>query len=296
MNIVYYKPKFLARFILFYSKHFDNLVTTKGIRWIFEGVLFYVVISLRSFLRLKPLQSGSNNKIHFVIRHLPIKENRNASRHHNQRPKWFSYETCFDSLFKSIEQIPKTNYTIKILYDGNFESLKDDILWKYLETDENIEIILVNGGSEKASGIIMHSYVSSLDIPKEDLIYFVENDYLHSQNWYNELIEFNKKVKDWAFISFFNHPNENPMNLKNIGSIKWGEIYSTTGTYMVKAEIYNTLSLLYFFNGKDYKFFKICCRGLGYKMYTPAPTLAQHAMNIDISKTFDLSYFIQKSS
>lgn len=294
MNIKRYTPKGIPKFDLFYSKHFDGFVITKGIRWLFDRLLFYIAVSLKPFLRLKPHHSVSRNKIHFVIRHLPIKENINSSRHHNQRPEWFSYETCFASLFKSIEKIDTNNYTITILFDGNLESLKNDIIWKYLETNENIEIILVNGGSEKASGIIMHSYVSSLNIPKEDLIYFVENDYLHSQNWYKELFEFNKKIKDWTFISLFNHPNENPMNLKNIGSIKWGEIYSTTGTYIVKAKIYNTISLLYFFNGKDYKFFKICCRALGYKMYTPIPTLAQHAMNIDISKTFDLNHFIQK--
>lgn len=294
MNIKRYTPKGLPKFVLLYSKYLDGYVITKGIRWIFERLLFYVVISLKPFLRLKLLHSGSKNKIHFILRHLPIKENRNSSRHYNQRPEWFSYKTCFDSLFKSVEQIPANNYTFKILYDGSLRSLKEDILWKYLEGNENIEVILIAGGSEKASGTIMHSYVSSLNIPKEDFIYFIENDYLHSQNWHKEFLKFNEKVKDWAFISFFNHPNENPINLKNIGSIKWGEIYSTTGTYMVNARIYYALSLLYYLNGKDYRFFKICCRALGYKMYTPVPTLAQHAMKIDESKTFNINNFIKK--
>jgi len=226
-----------------------------------------------------------------VIRHLPIMEGRNNLRHKGQRPNWFDYNNCFDSLFTSIKTIPNERLKIKILFDGDRNDFYQDILYKYTEKFENIDVVYINGGSEMASGIILHNYIKSLKLPGEDLIYFVENDYLHSKNWYHQFMQFNNLIKDWGFVTLFNHPNEIPINIIQIDSMKWGEIYSTTGTYIVKAGVYNQLSLYYKLLRKDYRFFKIACRGIGFKMFTPIPTLAQHAMKGDISPTFDLENF-----
>lgn len=284
----------LSKFILFYYKYYDTLLITRGFRWIAEQSLIFTIKTFKPIINLNFNECNESPNIHIIIRHLPINENRNRKRHENQRPDWFDYDLCFSSLFNSIKSIDPGKIQVRILYDGSVESFEHDIIQKHIKSANISEVIFINGGSEMASGIILHNYVRSLNLNKEDLIYFIENDYLHNEFWYDEFMEFNKIVKNWGFVSFFNHPNEKANNKIKIGAINWGEIFSTTGTYLVKAEVYYKLNLFYKLLRKDYRFFRFACKGLKIKMYTPLPTLSQHAMKSDIATSFDLNKFISK--
>jgi hypothetical protein len=82
-----------------------------------------------------------------------------------KRPEWFSYQKCFDNLLNTFD--PKQ---ITVIFDGE----------PSLDTELEFKIIRIKGGSESKSFTKMLDYVMSLNIPDDDIVYFVDDDYMHA--------------------------------------------------------------------------------------------------------------------
>ena len=81
------------------------------------------------------------------------------------RPDWFSYEACFRNLLK---EFPAEDITV--FFDGTPSSSFSD----------DLKIVYTDAGSEAQSFTNLIDYILSLEcLPDDEIVYIVEDDYLH---------------------------------------------------------------------------------------------------------------------
>jgi glycosyltransferase involved in cell wall biosynthesis len=129
------------------------------------------------------------NKIKVFLRHW----NGAINRKQNIRSEWFSYEKCYRS-------IKNADVDLVILLDGT----KENHHFKFDEDDTVIEYV---GGSDHASLLYCLNYIQEQNLNEEDIIYIVEDDYLHLPGWENIMKEaFDAFNVD--YVSLYDHPDK----------------------------------------------------------------------------------------
>ena len=93
---------------------------------------------------------------------------------------------------KSLENFSKLEYTLHIIDDRSTQATIDKMKLiapnaRYTLLGERDETGLNNKQKSRFSVKVAYDYIYSL--PKEDLVYIVEDDYLHYPNAFNEMIE-----------------------------------------------------------------------------------------------------------
>lgn len=237
-----------------------------------------------------------NRNIYIINRHLPCSRYADV-RHKNKRPEWFSYEKVQSRL---ISTIVKSNYSSRvkliILYDGMKDELLDDFVYNFPYPRElDVEFQLINGRSAVRSGFIMHDYIKNMSINDEDIIYLLENDYMHRENWLDLVYELYDSEIKFDFITLFDHPGAYTLevNSKYLSKLYvnglsiWkttpGSCFSFIATKKVFGECYKT-----FINEKlDYKIWTKLIKKKGMVMLSPVPAYATHCMVDDIAPGVD---------
>lgn len=143
------------------------------------------------------------------------------------RPSWFSYENCYRS-------IKDANIDLTILLDGT----KKDHHFKF---DNNDNIIEFNGGSDASSLLYAFNYIQSCNLDDNDIIYLVEDDYLHMKNWESILLEAFESF-NVDYVTLYDHPdkyflpmyNDLQSKILNTKSCHWRTTPSTCNTYAGK--------------------------------------------------------------
>ena len=113
-----------------------------------------------------------------------------------QRPEWFNREKIFDSFQKT--------FTDKVSYTAFYDTLNGS---KHFIFNKNVNIVETEGGSEAKSFNNLLKYVHEQDFKDEDIIYFVEDDYLHLDGWIDIMLEgFNQIGAD--YYTLYDHPDK----------------------------------------------------------------------------------------
>ena len=152
------------------------------------------------------------------------------------RPEWFSRENCFNNLLKTIED--KDNVKLIVMFDGTPSD--DHFIKKY-----DGEIVLKEGGTDGHSFLNVVNYVSELDLNEDDIIYFLEDDYLHTLNWVDIMEEGFSSI-NVDYITLYDHkdkyflPAYNNLQSKIIATTNthWRTCPSTTNTYACRFKIF----------------------------------------------------------
>ena len=126
--------------------------------------------------------------IHVFYRHYPI------SNREDWRPDWFDYEKCFLNLLNSIQN--KDNVKINVIYDGTFD---DNFIFNY-----DVNFILIDAKSDYESFKKTIDLVKTSYIDENDLIYLLENDYLHTQGWDKKVVDF-FELETNSYLSLYDH-------------------------------------------------------------------------------------------
>lgn len=118
-----------------------------------------------------------------------------------ERPKWFSRESCFESLYREYKTWPfQTTFTA--LFDGDIG--KDHFLNK-----KNVKIEKLNSGSGAKSFIDAVDFILKQPHKDDDIIYLVEDDYLHIAGWRTILLDaFNLKLEKPVYATLYDHPDK----------------------------------------------------------------------------------------
>lgn len=154
------------------------------------------------------------------------------------RPKWYDKEKAFKSIFKELD----FRDTLHVLFDGysenhflsKYENIKANFNFKFLEFD---------GGSDAKSYKFCLDYINNNEnIEEDDLIYLVEDDYLHKPGWKNILYD-GYLSNFTSYWTLFDHPDkykDEPEACKIFLSDNcyWRTAASTTNTIAFKKKTF----------------------------------------------------------
>lgn len=145
------------------------------------------------------------------------------------RPEWFNREKIFDLLLPTLDE--RVDYVA--FHDSGNGEIKDHFL-------QNKEVVKISqkGGSGAHSFLNVLNHVIKQEYDDNDIIYFLEDDYLHKPGWVDILLDGFKYIEA-DYYTLYDHPNKYQMELITsfpthlfvTPSCHWRTTISTTNTY-----------------------------------------------------------------
>ena len=149
-----------------------------------------------------------------------------TSRKADVRPDWFTYKKCYESIKSEAEDLT-------ILLDGTVQN-------HHFEFASDDKVIEFEGGSDHASLGYALQWVASQDFANDDIIYLVEDDYMHRPGWHAALGEI-LQYPSVDYVTLYDHADKYmPMysdlvsRLYQTKSSHWRTTPSTCNTYAGK--------------------------------------------------------------
>jgi hypothetical protein len=236
-------------------------------------------------------------RIHIFYRHVPQKADARSRDPKKRRPEWFSYEACFNNLLSTILLDKNAqDVHVTVMFDGSLDEFKADFISKYRERFPGlISIKFLTAGSDRFSGMLTLYYINSLDLPPTDIIYFLENDYVHQANWVTKLLDLYESNLNFDYISLYDHPDKYFYEM--YGDLKsqivcskthhWRTAPSSCGTFISDFFHIKTDYDIFQLGMPDYHFFKALREDRGRTLLTPIPGLSTHCMEGYLSPFVD---------
>lgn len=175
--------------------------------------------------------------IHIFVRHC-------ESVNSKERPEWFDKEKAFKNLLETAKLYKDNPYkvTVTVLLDTDLDDSKH-----FSYAYPNVNVIAKKGGTDAHSFLNLLDYIEKQKdvIDPEDIIYILEDDYIHLPEWPKILLEgFDLNVAD--YVTLYDHPDKYDQtiykglqsNIYKSQSTYWRSTPSTTNTYAMK---YKTL-------------------------------------------------------
>jgi hypothetical protein len=220
-------------------------------------------------------------KIYIFYRHY------NTSSNQSFRPQGFSYENSFNNLLETIKGY--SNVELTVMMDGNKQGT-------FLENYEG-EIYEFKGGSDAASFFETVRYAKNKNIGDKDLVYFLENDYLHIHGWVEKIIELFSTFEGLSYVSLYDHNDKYFLPIYDDLTSKifttkthhWRTTPSTCGSFIIPKKIFDEdFDILSTMEGDHNKFLWLN-KHKGRSVITPIPGLSTHCMKGLMSPTIDWS-------
>ena len=231
-------------------------------------------------------------KIEIISRHCEFSkfsENR-------ERVNGFSKEACYKNLKKTLN---RNTSNLTFLMDGKLNK-------HFLNNEKEFRVENIEGGSQAKSWDSTLNYVRERNFNDDQIIYFVEDDYLHLDNWSEILLdgfEFNIE-----HISLYDHLDKYKLPLYKTLQSKiligkkchWRSVPSTTLSFSVKFknfkkyfDIYKKFNFVNEGKTKDHEMFLELWKN-GSNLITPIPGYASHMDLAWLSPMIDWEKIIKK--
>ncbi len=185
--------------------------------------------------------------IHIFQRHCGF----SPSSINKKRPDWFSREKCFRNLKNTIADDNRVELTL--VYDNANGALEKH----FISAEKDFKIVEFTGGDDSRSLHNLLYYIITRDIPDNDIVYVLEDDYVHRKGWVDIMLE-GFGHSDADYVSLYDHRDKYFLrryrNLKSriifSPSVHWRYIPSTTNTWATR---FKTLK-------KHFKIHEIYCK------------------------------------
>jgi hypothetical protein len=221
-------------------------------------------------------------KIHIFYSHYEI-----TGTDYKYRPNWFDYEKCFVNLLDTIEG---KDIDLHLVMDGKVENN-----WIKKYKDRYI-IHEITGGNMRDAGWQMFKLSLKLDTIKDnDLIYFLENDYLHVKGWDEKVLDLFQSFEGMNYVSLYDHgdkywhPNYDDLVSKIFCSNThhWRTMMSTCGSFIVSKKLWKEDCDFHTSLEGDHNKWLAIAEEKGRFLLTPVPGLSTHCMEGLLSPTID---------
>lgn len=222
------------------------------------------------------------------------------------RPKNFQKTKCFDTFITGMSD--DHNIDVVILYDSK-KSLINDPFYNYLLGFSKhylkiISLLVINHEDNNSSYLESIKIANDLinkeninsNVKNYDFVYFVEDDYLHKENWDYYLVEGFKILKEYTeqnqnnlipgIVSLYDHPDrytrvdDQTLGLESIlirEYSHWRTAESTTCTWGTSKEIFNKIYQdIITYGIRDREFFRHLYQEYALRLITPIPGIATH--------------------
>lgn len=245
--------------------------------------------------------------IHIYYRHTAVRRLRPQ-----KRPEWFSYAGAMANLLNSSRNALVTGQVIlNVVYDGAVEEFEQDEVFAEIEAfraqvalpDTAIRIHSIAGGDQRKAWKACLSIVDALEnSPGDDLIYFLENDYIHVPDWLEKIAELQASGIRWDYLTLYDHPDKYPeicpspdaqryTDLKSrvfsTGSHHWRTTPSTCATYLTRVQTYLADRAILKLALYDFKLFKLLTSLKRRRLLSPIPSLSTHSMSEFMAPAID---------
>ena len=218
-------------------------------------------------------------KLHIFYRHYNVKNTDNKNR-----PSWFNYEKCYDNLLSTINS--NKNVKINIVYDGREDNwVKNKLYNKFYEIEAKEDM-------KSFWETIKLAHSDNL-IEDDDLIYFLENDYMHIEGWVDKVLELFQTYRGLDYVSLYDHndkyflPMYDNLTSKIFTTLShhWRTTPSTCGSFITtKQKLDEDFDILSTMRGDHNKWLWLN-ENRGRFVFTPLPGLSTHCMNGLLSPT-----------
>jgi len=218
-------------------------------------------------------------KLHIFYRHYNVQgtDNRN-------RPNWFDYEKCYDNLTSTINF--NENVKLNIVYDGKEENwIKKKKFNKFYEINAKEDM--------KSFWETVKIANRDKSIEDNDLIYFLENDYMHINNWPEKIFELFQTYNGLDYVSLYDHNDKYFLPMYDSLTSKifispshhWRTTPSTCGSFITtKQRLNEDFDILSTMRGDHNKWLWLN-QNRNRFVFTPLPGLSTHCMNGLLSPT-----------
>jgi hypothetical protein len=181
-----------------------------------------------------------------------------------------------------------------IVYDGAVEDFTTDfIAGYYANTSFGLHIQFIKGGSDINSFLITLGLARSTEFSDSDLIYFLENDYLHQYGWVSKVFELYDTGIQFDYLSLYDHRDKYHYEMYAALTSKlvysqshhWRTAPSTCASFILEKRILDRDYDVFSSGLTDYYFFSKLIGEGGRVLLTPVPGLATHSMEGYLSPT-----------
>jgi hypothetical protein len=241
-------------------------------------------------------------KLHIFYRHVHIKAEKNSRDPNKRRPDWFTYEGCFRNLLSTIRNDPLgTHVRLTVMYDGKPDDFMNDFVAGYhANKDLNIGLQFLEAGSDKNSALITLQYIHHYDIPEGDLVYMLENDYMHQSGWVTKVLELYESGVLFDYLSLYDHRDKYflPMYLDlqsrlfHTPTHHWRTAPSSCGSFISEISQFRSDYDVFRQGLPDYHFFNALINERHRVLLTPITGLSTHCMEGYLSPAVDWSSFL----
>jgi hypothetical protein len=218
-------------------------------------------------------------KIHILYRHYNISGNDNKGR-----PSWFDFEKSFTNLLNTIEG---SNVELHMVFDGGVDT---NFVSKY---KDKYTLHQISAGSDQSSFFQTWEIAKSIPMKDTDLVYFVENDYLHVHGWVDKVVELFSTYNLSHYVSLYDHNDKYflPMYDSLVSKIittkshHWRTTPSTCGSFIVNRSLFDQDYDIHTTVVGDHNKFLQLNQERGRSVITPLPGLSTHCMEGLLSPT-----------
>jgi hypothetical protein len=222
-------------------------------------------------------------KIHIFYRHYNIE-----GSDYKNRPQWFNFEKCFINLLNTIEG---KNVNLYLVMDGNVES---NFIKKY--KDKYI-LHSVDAKSDQISFWKTWEIAKQTRISDKDLIYFLENDYLHVDGWVDKVVDLFSTYNNLNYVSLYDHNDKYFLSMYEdlVSKIftsethHWRTTPSTCGSFIISKNIFEEDFIDHTTIKGDHNKFLHLNQTKNRFVLTPIPGLSTHCMEGLMSPTINWS-------
>jgi len=159
--------------------------------------------------------------LHIYYLHYNTKEFEHRSRDpQKHRPSWFSYDLCLSNVLKTITHrnfAGKVHFTL--WHDGALipNSLSNNVLAAIATAEQSgvvFNAVCGEFGSGAKSAHDLHYHLAgNTGIADDDLVYTLENDYLHQDGWLEKVYELANSSIPFDYISLYDHVDNYVLNV-----------------------------------------------------------------------------------
>jgi hypothetical protein len=247
--------------------------------------------------------------LHIYYRHTPVARSSGKSR-----PAWFTHERCLVNLLLTIkEHLDAGRVRLTVLFDGSETDQQSDFASAHLQRlrqtlskgDEAVIERRIDGGTQrKAWRACVHVVRedSNTVITQNDIVYLLENDYVHLPGWVDEVLALQQQGVPWDYLTLYDHPDKYPnfsthhdakryaglaSRLYATPTRHWRSTPSTCATYMLRRETFLSDFSVLRLGLYDLRLFRLLRHLRRRQLVSPLPALATHSMEALLSPGVD---------
>lgn len=239
-------------------------------------------------------------RLHIYYRHTSV--SRSSGK---LRPPWFSHEFALLNLLATVEQhLVAGRVRLNVLFDGSEAEQQTDfakdvieqLTQRRAEAASSISVRRFIGGTQRKAWracVLNVKADMQAGVSPQDIVYLLENDYLHLPGWVDEVLALAEQGVPWDYLTLYDHPDKYPNHCRHEDSRRyhslsaqlyatsqrhWRTTPSTCATYMLTGETF-VRDFSYLRLGLyDLRLFRLLRHFRRRRLLSPLPSLATHCM------------------